>query len=91
MMDDHDIIEAEIVGESVDEATPVDPTPKRITSDKRKQILFWGTLMRNCLRHGLSIFAFGGLGGLAFAIVYGEQKLQYQFVLMIIAFTLSVL
>ena len=90
MVDPHDVIDVEVIDETLDEH-PEEATPKKVKSDKRKQIVFWGSLSSTCTRYALTLFLLGALGGLAFAIVYGEMQATFQLVLMIIAFSISFL
>ena len=90
MVEPNDVIDVEVLDETLDER-PEEVTPKRAKSDKRKQIVFWGSLSSTCTRYALTLFLLGALGGLAFAIVYGEMKATFQLVLMIIAFSISFL
>lgn len=89
MVDEENIVEAEIVESSVDETKPREQTPKKVKSDKRKQVLFWGSLARNCMKVGFPLFLLGGFSALAFGIVYSEQKAVFHLVLLIIAISLA--
>ena len=88
MVEPNDVIDVEVLDESVDEH-PEESAPKKLRSDKRKQIIFWGSLASTCTRYALTLFLLGAFGGLAFAIVYGEMQAVFQLVLMIIAFSIS--
>lgn len=91
MVEPNDVIDVEVLDETLDELPEQEVAPKKVTSDKRKQIIFWGSLSSTCARYALTLFLLGALGGLAFAIVYGEMKATFQLVLMIIAFSISFL
>ena len=89
MIDDkNNIIEAEVVDVSLDDPNARDTTPKPVLSDKRDQIIFWGTVSSFCFRFGIPIFLIGVFSGLAFSILYGEVHSSFYLVLLIIGFSL---
>lgn len=85
MIDERDVIEVEVVESTVDEEPKTEVTPKKVQSDKRKQILFWGTVTSYCFRFGFPVALLFGFACLAFAILYGETHGTFQLVMLIIA------
>ena len=89
MIDDKDnVIEAEVIDEVLDDQSNRDSAPKPVLSDKRDQIIFWGTASSFCFRFGIPIFLIGVFSGLAFSILYGEVHTSFYLVLLIIGFSL---
>lgn len=85
-----DIIEAEIVESSEDTVeTETVTEPKRVDSDKRRQILFWGTIYHYCLRSGFPAFILGLMASLVFGILYSESHSAFQFVMLIISLSIA--
>ena len=85
MIDERDVIEVEVVESTLDEEPKEDKTPKKVTSDKRKQVLFWGAVTSYCFRFGFPVALLFGFSCLAFAILYGETHGVFQLVLLIVS------
>ena len=85
MIDETDVIEVEVVESSLDEEPHKQKKPQKVRSDKRKQILFWGTVTSYCFRFGFPVALVFGFALLAFAILYGETHAIFQLVMLIIS------